>query len=359
MPDAICDIPIECKGDTADVLIYQQIGNSFFEEGLTAKAFAENLKAQGKGIKTINVRINSPGGSVFDGTAIYNTLRNHGAKIVTHNEGAALSIASLIFMAGDERRMAKNGYLMIHDPAGAVRGKADDMRKMADMLDKVKDVTASTYADRTKHDKADIADMMSKETWLTATEAEELGFVDTVTDEMKAVAVFDPQMFSNVPEDLKAQFTQPQEPPKMAAATLKELRAACPGADEKFLCTQLDAEAVVATAQTAWMAELANRNAAMAAEVEKLKAAPTPPAPVPAPAASGVDPLPAGGTSTPAANGDAFELFEEAVAAEMKLTGKPHHVAHASVCRKQPELREALVAAHNVKYARQPRRRAS
>lgn len=349
MPDAICDIPIECKGDTADVLIYQQIGNSFFEEGLTAKAFAENLKAQAKGVKTINVRINSPGGSVFDGTAIYNTLRNHGAKIVTHNEGAALSIASLIFMAGDERRMAKNGYLMIHDPAGAVRGRAEEMRKMADMLDKVKDVTASTYADRTKQEKGDIVDMMSAETWLTASEAAELGFVDTVTDEMKAVAVFDPLMFSNVPEDLKAQFTQPKEPPIMAAATLKELRIACPGADEKFLCSQLDAEATTATAQTAWMAELANRNAALAADLAAAKATP-PPAPAPAPTA-GVDPLPVGGPPSPANSGDGKEAFEEAVALEMKL-GRPKHQAHMNVCRKHPELRAAYIAAHNAQHAR-------
>jgi ATP-dependent Clp protease protease subunit len=349
MPEAVCDIPITCKGDEADVLIYQQIGNSYFEEGLTAKAFAENLKAMGKGIKTINVRINSPGGSVFDGTAIYNTLRGHGAKIVTINEGAALSIASLIFMAGDERRMAKNGYMMIHDPAGAVRGRAEDMRKMAEMLDKVKDVTCSTYADRSGHDKADIAEMMSNETWLTAKDAQELGFVDTVTDEATAVAVFDPQMFANVPEDLKQLFTQ-QEPPKMAdptpqAATLKELRAACPGADEKFLCSQLDVDATVAVAQTAWMVELGNRNKAIADELAKAKAAPPPP---PAPTA-GVDPLPAGGPPAPAASGDALEAFQEAVALEMKA-GKPQHVANANVCRKHPELRKAFVAAHNAQH---------
>lgn len=347
MPDAICDIPIVCKGDTADVLIYQQIGNSFFEEGLTAKAFAESLKAHGNGIKTINVRINSPGGSVFDGTAIYNTLRNHGAKVVTHNEGAALSIASLIFMAGDERKMAKNGYFMIHDPAGAVRGRADDMRKMADMLDKVKDTTATTYADRSGNDVADVADMMSKETWLTAKDAKELGFATDVTDEVQAVAMFDPSMFSNVPEDLRNQ--APKKEPPMAAATLKELRAACPGADEKFLCAQLDADATATAAGVAWMAELTARNSALTADVAKLKAAPPV---VVASALPGVDPLPAGSPTAAATGGDAISEFDELVTAEMARTRCERHVANAKIARKHPEMRQAMVAAHNATHQR-------
>lgn len=134
------------------------------------------------------------------------------------------------------------------------------------------------------------------------------------------------------------------EAPK--SATLKELRAACPGADEKFLCSQLDAEATVATAQGAWMVELSNRNKTLTEELAKKPA----PAPTPAPTA-GVDPLPAGGKPAPAASGDAIEAFEEAVAAEV-AKGKSRHDAHQKVCREQPDLRDAMVAAHNTKYAK-------
>lgn len=341
-------IPIECRGDTADVLVYDQIGKSFFDEGLTAKSFAENLKALGKGIRTINVRINSPGGSVFDGTAIYNTLRSHGAKVVTHIEGGALSIASLIAMAGDERRMAKNGYIMVHDPVSFARGRADDMRKAADMLDKVKATLVDTYSERTGHDKADVAKMMSDETWLTAQDAKDLGFIDSVTDDVKAIAQFDPQSFTNVPVELLNLVT-PREPamsePK--PATIQELKAACPNADPSFLMAQLEASATVEAASKAWTAELASQLAAAKAELAKKPAAPAAPA-------AGVEPLPAGGGKPEGgagAGGDPIAEFQEAVAAEVKR-GKPHHAATAIVCRKNPELRAAYVAAHNTLHSK-------
>jgi ATP-dependent Clp protease protease subunit len=349
-------IPIECKGDSADVLIYQQIGNSFFEEGITAKAFADELR-QYKGVKTINVRINSPGGNVFDATAIFNTLRNHGAKVVTHIEGAALSAASLIAMAGDEIRMAANGYLMIHDPSSAVRGKAEDMRKHADMLDRVKATLVATYATRTKQPADTIAKMMSAETWLGADEAKAQGFADTVAESSAVVATFDPQQFTNVPQELRISLQKETKPMAEApqtpkAATVQELKAACPNADAVFLMAQLEASATVEAAGKAWMTELTNRIAAKDAELAQAKAA-KPAAPVvPAPTA-GVEPLPAGGgkpaASGSGAEGDPIAEFEEAVAAQVKL-GKPRHAAQAIVCRKNPELREAMLAAHNAQH---------
>lgn len=353
------NIPIECKGDTADVLIYQQIGNSFFEEGLTAKVFAENLLASGRGIKTINVRINSPGGNVFEATAIFNTLRNHGAKIVTHIEGAALSAASLVAMAGDEIRMAANGYLMIHDPSSAVRGRADEMRKHAEMLDRVKATLVATYATRTKQPADVIAKMMSDETWLSAEDAKSQGFANTVVEASAVVAAFDPSQFTNVPQELRvALHKEPKPMPDPApapapvpaapkSATIQELKAALPGATSEFLIAQLEATATIEAASKAWMTELANSRATLMAEVEKLKKAP-PAAPAPT---AGVEPLPAGGTKpAPEAGGDAIEAFQEAVVAEMKLSNCSQSVAHAKVCRKQRELREAMVAAHNAQH---------
>jgi ATP-dependent Clp protease protease subunit len=352
MPDATCDIPIECKGDTADVLIYQQIGNSFYEEGVTAKAFAENLRAAGKGVKTINVRINSPGGNVFDATAIFNTLRNHGAKVVTHIEGAALSAASLIAMAGDEIRMAANGYMMIHDPSSAVRGRAEDMRKHAEMLDRVKATLVATYATRTKQPTDVVAKMMSEETWLGADDAKSKGFADTIAEASAVVAAFDPQQFTNVPQELRVALKKEPEPmttpapeaPK--AATIQELKAACPNADAAFLMAQMEASATADAAGKAWMAELSKKLEATNAELVKAKAAaPAAPAPV-----AGVDPLPVAPVKpTAETRGDAVEAFEEAVAVQVKL-GKPRHKATQIVCQKNPELREAMVAAHNAQH---------
>lgn len=360
MTDAAYTIPIECKGDTADVLIYDQIGSSFFAEGVTAKAFAEELRGH-KGVKTINVRINSPGGNVFDATAIYNTLRNHGARIVTHIEGAALSAASFVAMAGDEIRMAANGYMMIHDPQGASRGKADDMRRQADMLDRVKATLVATYATRTKQPSDDIARMMTAETWLGAEDAKAKGFADTISEASQVVATFDPSQFSNVPQDLRVALLK--EPPKMTTpapegpkpATLPELKAACPGADATFLMAQMEATATVEAAGKAWMTELTNRIAAKDAELAKAKKAPPP---TPSAPTAGVEPLPAG--TAPAAGGagdggDAISNFQELVVAEMKLSNCAEHVAHAKVCRKNPELRDAMVAAHNAQHA--PKRR--
>jgi ATP-dependent Clp protease protease subunit len=356
MSDAAYLIPIECKGDTADVLIYDQIGRSFFEEGVTAKAFAEQLREH-KGVKTINVRINSPGGNVFDATAIFNTLRNHGAKIVTHIEGAALSAASLVAMAGDEIRMASNGYMMIHDPAAAVRGRAIDMRKQADMLDRVKASLVATYATRTKQPTDEVARMMSDETWLSADEAKAKGFADTIAEAATVVAAFDPSQFTNVPQELRVSLQKELKPMADAApqapkpATLPELKAACPNADAAFLMAQLEATATVEAAGKAWMTELASKLAATNAELEKAKKAP----PAAAATAAGVDPLPAGGKSDATdVSGDPIAEFNELVAAQVKL-GKPQNQAHAFVCRKNPELREAMVAAHNALHA--PKRR--
>jgi ATP-dependent Clp protease protease subunit len=353
MSDAISLIPIECKGDTADVLIYDQIGRSFFDDGITAKAFAEQLREH-KNVKTINVRINSPGGNVFDATAIFNTLRNHGAKVITHIEGAALSAASLVAMAGDEIRMAANGYLMIHDPSSAVRGRADEMRKHAEMLDRVKATLVATYATRTKQPSDVIAKMMSEETWLGAEDAKAKGFADTVAEASAVVATFDPHQFTNVPQDLRISL---QKEPKMTtpapetpkAATVQELKAAFPEADAAFLLAQVEAAATMETAGKAWMVQLAKQLADTKAELAAAKKAP----PAAAAPATGVDPLPAGGkpeASGAGAGGDAVAEFHEKVAALVKL-GKPQHTAMQTVCRKHPELRAAFVAAHNTEFA--------
>lgn len=192
---------IENKADETTVYIYDEI--SWF--GVNAEQFIKDLN--GVTAKTIHIRFNSPGGSVFDGTAVYNAIKQHKAKTITHIDGLAASIASVIALASDEVRMADNAFLMIHEPWSLVIGDAATMREEADLLDKVGGVIAKTYMDKTGKDEAEIKAMMAAETWMTADEAKEMGFIDVIEDlkeEEKAKAtLFDLSVFANVPDQLK------------------------------------------------------------------------------------------------------------------------------------------------------------
>jgi ATP-dependent Clp protease, protease subunit len=183
----------------AEIYLYDQIGGGFFGGGISAKQFADDLKDLGK-IDTLNVRVNSPGGDVFDGLAIYNTLKRHPANVIMDIDGMALSIASIIVMAGDEINMAKNAMMMIHDPWTFAGGTAEDFRKQADLMDQVKGNLVTTYADRTKMDAQEIDDLMAAETWFTADDAKANGFVDSVTEDLALAARFDLTHFRNAPK---------------------------------------------------------------------------------------------------------------------------------------------------------------
>ncbi len=191
---------IKAKSNSAEILIYEEIGDGWLG-GISAKQFAEDMK----GIKAsdINVRINSEGGSVFDGHAIYNTLRNHGARITVDIDGLAASIASIIAMAGDEIRMAENGFLMIHDPWVVAAGTADELRSQAEVMDKVQEKLVNTYVKRTGGDAEQIAQWMADETWMNAEEALERGFVDSITEETRmAASIHHADRYKHAPENL-------------------------------------------------------------------------------------------------------------------------------------------------------------
>lgn len=157
--------------------------------------------------ETINIHINSPGGSVFDGTAVYNAIKQHSSRTISHIDGLAASISSVIALAADEVRMAKNAFLMIHDPYSIVIGNADTMREEATLLDKVGGVIAQTYVDKTGIDEKEIKSMMNAETWMTAEEAKDMGFIDVVydvkDDEKAKATLFDLSVFANVPDKLR------------------------------------------------------------------------------------------------------------------------------------------------------------
>lgn len=208
----------------AEVLIYEDIGEGWMG-GLSAKRFAEDLKKLGA-LDQINVRINSPGGSVFDGVAIYNTLVNHGAQIIVDIDGLAASIASIIAMAGHEIRMAENAFMMIHDPWTISAGSADELRKQADLLDKIRDQLIDTYMKRATVNRDDISQKMTEETWLTAAEALDIGLVDSVSAEMKLAAsarVYDLSRYRHVPEKLAKLSTERKAG---ASASLVKMRTA-------------------------------------------------------------------------------------------------------------------------------------
>lgn len=205
---------------TAEMYLYADIGDSGWGSGISARQVIDELKALGK-IDALNVRINSIGGDVFDGNAIYNALSRHPARIIVDIDGMAASIASVIAMAGDEIRIAKNAMMMIHDPWAMAAGSADDLRKRADLLDQAKTGLVSAYADRTKADAGKISEMMSDETWFTAAEAVEFGLADTVTEELRMAAKFDPARFKRAPKNL---LTEQAPPANIYRAKIAELQ---------------------------------------------------------------------------------------------------------------------------------------
>ncbi len=191
------------KGKSADILIYDVIGEDFFFGGISAKSFSADLKALGD-VNTLNVFINSDGGSVFEGLTIYNQLHRHKATVNVSIDGLAASIASVIAMAGDNIAIAENAMMMIHKPYGGGIGTADDMRTVADALDKVEETLVDTYVARSGADPAEISGMMQAETWMTAADAIDHGLVDEITPakQMAAYVNIGRYGYRNVPENL-------------------------------------------------------------------------------------------------------------------------------------------------------------
>ena len=170
------------EGETsAEISIYDAIGS--FD--VNAKQFVDELKDINA--DTINLRINSPGGSVIDGNAMFNALQRHPAKVITHIDGLAASMASVIAMAGDEVHMADNALLMIHNPWTFSMGDADELRADADLLDKMSASILSSYG-RSQYEVDELKNLMDEETWFTAQEAFDAGFVDHISTGLRAAA---------------------------------------------------------------------------------------------------------------------------------------------------------------------------
>jgi ATP-dependent Clp endopeptidase proteolytic subunit ClpP len=198
---------IRARASGTEVLIYDEIG----AYGVTAKGFLAELGALPDDA-AIDLRLNSPGGSVFDAVAIYNALKRHAGEITVWVDGIAASAASYIAMAGDTVVMPENAFLMIHDPSGLVMGTAEDMRATAEALDKVKGCLIQGYAAKSGKADEEIAALMAAETWLDAKDALDIGFIDRIAEPVKLAASFDVARFRNAPPAVIDAASEPEVP---------------------------------------------------------------------------------------------------------------------------------------------------
>lgn len=187
--------------DAAEIAIYDEIGMW----GITAKDFIADLKKIDA--TKLNLSINSPGGSVFDGFAIFNALKASGKDITVTVVGIAASMASVIAMAGKKIKMPKNAMMMVHNAISGVYGDAENMREVADVLDKIDNSIVATYVARTGKSEEEVRALMADDTYMTAEEAVSIGFADELIDEMKVTACFE---LERLPENVKAMFQSAQ-----------------------------------------------------------------------------------------------------------------------------------------------------
>lgn len=209
-----------------ELYLYGPIGKDFFGEGISADQVVKDLNTLGKK-KQITVRIDSPGGAVFEGTNIYNALVRNPAKIHIEIDALAASIASIIAMAGDRIRIADNAMMMIHEPAGVVMGTAKDMRDLANLLDKTRGNLIGIYAKRTGLDNEKVSSLMQAESWFNATEALQAGFVTDILPAKIAnnSASFDKNLLAKLGyRNIPAYLISNREKPKLEAYRAKHGR---------------------------------------------------------------------------------------------------------------------------------------
>ncbi|EIT85915.1 Clp protease [Fictibacillus macauensis ZFHKF-1] len=190
-----------------EISIYGDIVSYKWDDSdTTAQSFSDDLKSLGD-IKTLNIYLNSPGGSVFQGNAIYSILKRHQAKVNIHVDGLAASIASVIAMAGDTIFMPENAMMMIHNPWTIAYGNSSDFRKVADDLDKMRESLIAAYQAKTgdKMDRDTLINLLDAETWLTAQECYDYGLCDVVEGAVDVAASVNKEFFAqykNTPESL-------------------------------------------------------------------------------------------------------------------------------------------------------------
>ena len=267
-----------------ELSLYDEIG-AF---GIGAKQFIAELKEYKD--QHIHLRINSPGGEIVEGSAIYNALSRHPGGVTVHIDALAASMASVIAMAGNPVYMADNALLMIHNPLTLAAGEAEDLRKQADLLDTMKSNLIRAYKKKTGMEEKDIAKLMDEETWLDATEAAALGFIDAIEDGIPAAASakdlrarFDNFAKAKMQNTIVSEAEAPapavepvvEEVPAVESVTdapvVEEAKPEAPAAEEPK--TEISADALVEKLSelTSKLAEVEARATAAEAELAKVK----------------------------------------------------------------------------------------
>lgn len=174
----------------AEIIIYAGIGQDWWGDGsmISAKNFSDELNKIPSTVNTLHVRINSPGGDVFDGVAIYNRLKQHKAKKIVYIDGLAASIASIIALAGDEVKIGEGALYMIHLPWTFAYGNRMDLDNTINRLLDIEEQMLGIYAKKAKIDRSEIRALLEAETWMGAEEAIEKGFVDSKLEDTVAIA---------------------------------------------------------------------------------------------------------------------------------------------------------------------------
>ena len=284
------NIKAEASSKSADVYIFDEIGTF----GLTAQSFIEEIKSYKD--TPMSLHINCVGGDVFEGMAIYNVLKKRTARTTIYIEGIAASMGSVIALAGDEVIMAENSLFMIHNAWGGAMGEATEIRKTAALLDKISGEIADIYTKKTNLPYNRVKEMMDEETWLSADEAFNLGFIDSISDAIKVAAKYDVSKFKNITdkeiqnklsvnlkskkmtEELKNWFNAKVEEiiTKVKASNesetedLKEVEVMM--ADEKEVSEKLTGFEAKVTELDSFVAELVGEKETLTQEVERLNA---------------------------------------------------------------------------------------
>ena len=366
-----------------EIMIYSYIGRRYRDENVVdSQDFIRALDGMVKaGPGDIHVRINSPGGDVGEGIAIYNAIRSVKSRVVCTIDSVAYSMASVIALAGRETRMQDTGQFMLHNPSGGAWGGEKEMIAALNALKTAKAVLLKTYSAKTGKTDEDILGLMAATTWMTAEEAKDHGFVDSVISDGNMAglaAFFDAQAWADfyagrgpmpmadgpaaseeapeqteeeggggVPETNGAE--TPEEERVMPKLTAKEIREACPGASAEFVLGQVEAcesdeNRGIEHVLKAHNAELAAQNATLAAQAQvAAEAAQNRQAP-------GVAPVAASG-SNDEPEADPITAWEEAVeAGEAKKLSRAQAIRAVAVGK--PELHKAYLIAHNAQHGR-------
>jgi ATP-dependent Clp protease protease subunit len=205
---------IVAKDGEATIYVYDAIGSYY---GVEAAPFVREIAAL-QDVSTIHLRINSPGGDVFDARSMKVALEQHPAKVVAHIDGLAASAASFLMLAADEIEIADGAFVMIHEPWSMAMGTSTDMRASADLLDQVGTAIGNDYTAKTGKSADEVQAWMKAETWFSAEEAIANGFADRLAEKKAAsnsaaAQIFNLAAYRNAPKAL----TEPAAPPPFAA----------------------------------------------------------------------------------------------------------------------------------------------